>query len=968
MTVRASVLYAIALSTVLAVPGGAAWAQIRTDGTVGLPARNLAGPDFAIGADLGRQVGGNLFHSFQSFNVPTGGSATFSGPNSVSNIIGRVTGGLASSVDGRIASTIPNANLFLLNPAGWLFGPNASLDVGGSFHVSSADYLKLADGTRYLAGTSGGSSFSAAPPEAFGFLGNAPPAAIATANSTLIAAPGKELALIGGPVLIAGGRLAAPAGQIYVASAAGPGDVPIDPTVSATPARFGPVAIVANALVEASDEVSGQGGGSIYIRGGVLTIDAGTVRSGNFGAAPGGPVVVLADDVTLTAGGSISTGAFDAGRAGDIRVTASRRISADGSGAPAAFTGVISSTFSPLQSGRTGDVTINAGTLSLAANARIGTSTFAVGGAGMVQVTGLGSGSMVAIDGSSGASVTGIFSNAEIGSTGPAGVVSVSADTIQLHGGGGAINGNTFAAGDAGRVYVAASGGLSVSDGAKIRSSSIETASDNSLPTATGRAGTVQVHAASITVTGQGAGIEANASLGSTAGGTVAVTADQALTLLAGGAIASDTFGAANAGDVTVQAPSIVIDGTNTTTTPTNLPGVVEGLTGIFSQAEINSGQGGRAGTVTVRAPDGLAVTGNGKISSSTFAGGDAGNVSVDAGDITVSSLGEIRSSTFGSGNGGAVSVHATTITIDGAGIVTGPNAGRTGINSRTETISSGNAGAVTVTAGRIALANGGTIGSEAAGKGAGGDVSVTAGQDLIVDGAGSQITAQSSGGMPAGAILVSTPSLTLRDGGAVTTQSSTSSGGNVAIVSRDRIYLVGGRILTSVASGPDSGGNVAMDPQFLVLNQGTIRANADHGRGGDITIAAGQLLRSSDSVIDASSRFGVSGNIAIRAPDSDVTGSLAELSGKLFDPSAIRREGCASAVRAERQPSSLVVRGRGGQAQDGEGAQSGTYFAGHDRRLPADAAPTAADPAGTNHRDYGSTVLRITCRSSGEG
>ncbi len=125
-------------------------AQVITDGTVG-PATALAGPDFAIGADLGTQTGGNLFHSFQRFSIATGEIATFSGPSSANNVISRVTGGAVSDIDGTIRSTIPGADVFLINPAGLVFGPNASLDVQGSFHASSADYLGFADGTRYSA-------------------------------------------------------------------------------------------------------------------------------------------------------------------------------------------------------------------------------------------------------------------------------------------------------------------------------------------------------------------------------------------------------------------------------------------------------------------------------------------------------------------------------------------------------------------------------------------------------------------------------------------------------------------------------------------------------------------------------------------------------------------------------------------------------------------------------------------------
>ena len=89
---------------------GPAQAQIKLDGSLGGPALNLAGPSFQIRADYGRQVGRNLFHSFQQFNLVTGEAAVFSGPAEVRNVLARVTGGAASSIDGMIQSTIPGAD------------------------------------------------------------------------------------------------------------------------------------------------------------------------------------------------------------------------------------------------------------------------------------------------------------------------------------------------------------------------------------------------------------------------------------------------------------------------------------------------------------------------------------------------------------------------------------------------------------------------------------------------------------------------------------------------------------------------------------------------------------------------------------------------------------------------------------------------------------------------------------------
>src|SRR5919108_1270023 len=111
----------------LLTPGlSLAQAQITADGTMGTSVGRV-GNAWSITA--GTQRGGNLFHSFGRFNVDTGHSATFSGPGSVTNIIGRVTGGSASNIDGLLRSTITGANLFLINPNGMVFGPNATLDV-----------------------------------------------------------------------------------------------------------------------------------------------------------------------------------------------------------------------------------------------------------------------------------------------------------------------------------------------------------------------------------------------------------------------------------------------------------------------------------------------------------------------------------------------------------------------------------------------------------------------------------------------------------------------------------------------------------------------------------------------------------------------------------------------------------------------------------------------------------------------
>ncbi len=87
----------------------------------------------------GRAIRGeNLFHSFQEFNVGEGRGVYFSNPDNISNILTRVTGSNISQILGTLG-VLGNANLFLINPNGIVFGPNARLDVGGSFFGSTAD-------------------------------------------------------------------------------------------------------------------------------------------------------------------------------------------------------------------------------------------------------------------------------------------------------------------------------------------------------------------------------------------------------------------------------------------------------------------------------------------------------------------------------------------------------------------------------------------------------------------------------------------------------------------------------------------------------------------------------------------------------------------------------------------------------------------------------------------------------------
>ena len=110
---------------------GAESSTVRQDTIKNLPSDVIEG---------GASRGSNLFHSFQEFNVNEGRGAYFANPAVIQNIFSRVTGGNISHILGTLG-VLGNANLYLINPNGIIFGPNARLDVRGAFFGSTADGL-----------------------------------------------------------------------------------------------------------------------------------------------------------------------------------------------------------------------------------------------------------------------------------------------------------------------------------------------------------------------------------------------------------------------------------------------------------------------------------------------------------------------------------------------------------------------------------------------------------------------------------------------------------------------------------------------------------------------------------------------------------------------------------------------------------------------------------------------------------
>ncbi len=126
---------------------------------------NTSGSFFNITG--GQQAGPNLFHSFQSFDIPAGNTAQFLPAATVEAIFGRITGSAPSRISGQVGVS-GDANLFLLNPNGFVFEAGSSLSLNGDFTLATADSVRFANGDRFLASLSQPSLLSISVPVGLG--------------------------------------------------------------------------------------------------------------------------------------------------------------------------------------------------------------------------------------------------------------------------------------------------------------------------------------------------------------------------------------------------------------------------------------------------------------------------------------------------------------------------------------------------------------------------------------------------------------------------------------------------------------------------------------------------------------------------------------------------------------------------------------------------------------------------------
>jgi large exoprotein involved in heme utilization and adhesion len=627
-------------------------------------------------------------------------------------------------------------------------------------------------------------------------------------------------------------------------------------------------------------------------------------------------MTVTVNSLTVEGGAQIASTTAGPGKGGDVDVTIANAVNLTGTG-PNGASGI---TASALQgaAGQAGDVVLMAGgAIALSRGAKTSSSTAGVGDGGTVKVTAQGPLSL-SDPGS------GITASAASTAQGSAGSVTVSAPQITL-GTGSEISSTTAGSGAGGPVQVTTPGAL-VLDGQGVAGTQIAA---SAIGTQSGPGGSVTVNANALTVAG-GAQI-ASTTAGPSKGGDVDVSIANAVNLTgtgpngASGITASALQGSAGqAGDVVLMAGgAIALSGGAKT-----------------SSSTAGMGDGGTV-QVTAQGPLSLSDSGSGITASAASTSlGSAGSVTVGAPQITLTTGSEISSTTAGSGAGGPVQV-----TTSGALVLDGQGVPGTQIAASAAGTQSGPGGSATVTAGSLTVEGAAQIASTTAGPGKGGDVEVAVVSDITLPDRGPQITTQSTGSGDAGSVSVSAFRLLLGNGGAISTDAATANGGNITLKVGDFLDLRSSKISTSVMGATGNGGNITIDPQFVVLDHSQIIAQAIAGHGGDITIDAGEFLKSADSIVSASSALGISGTVDVIGPRVDLNGALATLQGKLRAPVAVLSDNCGGLDKRLR--SSLVASGPVGVPQNPDATLPSLYLGGRDRATRSGAAHDPRPDAG---------------------
>jgi filamentous hemagglutinin family protein len=886
--------------------------QIVPDNTLGNERSKVREVEPQIDAIAGgARRGINLFHSFREFNVGERRGVYFTNPTGVENILSRVTGTNPSNILGKLG-VLGNANLFLINPNGIIFGQNASLDVKGSFVATSASAIQF--------GRQG--NFSAASPQiplltidpsALLFNQISPGTIVnqsiaeevdRAGNSVfgLRVPDGQNLLLVGGDIILDRGVLNALGGRVELSGVGKEGRVEINDDFSL---KFPPQVPRANVSLNngAFIRVATKGGGAIAINAKKINL-SGSV---------------------LLAGIAEGLGRPNA-QAGDITLNATDAIAIEQGGGIGNFV-------SENATGDAGDIKLEARSVLLKDGARISSSTRGVGNGGLVLIQAT---EQVKLSGSD----TAIFSDVNSNAIGNAGGISIDAGSLLINDGA-FINSKTGGWGNAGDINIKAQNSVAIAGtGREDISNDFPPAYLNNasvLTTARGNSGDIHIEAGSVSITNFASFDSSSLDPANSNAGNVFIKARDSIFISESG-INTLGYGIGNAGNVVLEANAIAterdsfIDSSN----------LGQGNSGNISfQARSIAMKDpfirsrilgtGQAGDLTFIAEDTILLAGERTaiptLATSTEGPSSGGNMDLQAKSISILNGIVLDARSLREGDGGTIDLDADTIKLDNSLINASANGGTgkggqvrlnatesieisgRGLNSLLEnlllpvlqnpnfvetltpdiindgllqgiiapTFGPGDAGSIEITTDRLTLREGALITTATIGRGSAGKVAIDASEFLNVDGA--VISTSTITDAKAGNIEIDTSRFLIDNGGQViTTTLGSAEGGDLIVKASEEIEASGrsenGIFNSSLSTGSarsqtvGNGGDLTIfTPQLTIRDGANISASTTGlGSGGDIHIDANSVNLSKDAEIAVSSQGrGNAGELTIR-------------------------------------------------------------------------------------------------------
>jgi filamentous hemagglutinin family protein len=782
--------------------------SITSDGTLPTPTE-VTPTDAGFEINGGTTRGGNLFHSFGNFSVPSGLEAFFNNNLDVINILNRVTGGNVSDINGLIRAN-GGANLFLINPAGIVFGEGASLQIGGSFYGSTADSIVFPDGVEFS-----GTDSQAQPiltinaPIGLGFRDN--PADITVKRdetgqsfANLTVEQGQNISLIGGNVSIDRGLISAPGGKVELGGLSVSGEVGINSDGSITFPE-----------VVSRTDVSLTNGTFVDVRsnnGGSVTVNARNFK--------------ILGDSAIFAGIIPGNQQADA-QAGDIVINATDKVSIGGEANSTSgivnFVGDLSgpnfSSSIPTQ-GNAGNISINTDQLEGTGSFLIVSFANGEGNAGNVTVTARQSISLTG-DVESTRAIASVIGPSALGNGAD---ITITTPSLSISNGTGILT-STLGQGNAGNIFINATNSISLDNGSQLQAVTFS-----------------EGNAGNIVIDGENADIALNnQSLFSTSvfsgasgqGGDINITASS-LSLANGAQLNAGTFGVGNAGGIELNTNSLSVN---------------NGAK--LSASTLGEGD---AGTITINDAETVSFDGGLALSTVEATGvGTAGGIDITTTNLSLTNGGQLLAGTLGQGDAGNVAVNANSIFLDGQDNNGFPSAIFSRVGDPNQSIIPvGNAGGIELNTNSLSVNNGAQLSASTLGEGNAGTITINATETVSFDGGRAFSTVEATGVGTAGGINITTSNLFLTNGGQLLASTRGQGDAGNVMVNAKSIFLDGqdnqgfpSAIFSQVGDSDQSiipvgnAGGIELNTNSLSVNNEASLSTSTFGKGnaGTITI-----------------------------------------------------------------------------------------------------------------------------------